>query len=45
MLWEHGTRERALDVPQKLHAATGIDAETLELLTRACKAILEEAER
>jgi len=38
-------RERALEVPQQLHAATGIDAETLALLTRACKAILEEAER
>ena len=38
-------RERAVEIPNKLHAATGIDAETLELLARACKAILEEAER
>jgi len=38
-------RERAVEVPQQLHEATGIDDETLALLTRACQAILEEAER
>jgi DNA-binding MarR family transcriptional regulator len=38
-------RERAVDVPAQLHAATGIDDETLALLKRTCEALIEEAPR
>ncbi|RKQ88082.1 DNA-binding MarR family transcriptional regulator [Solirubrobacter pauli] len=36
-------RERAETVPEQLYAATGIDAETLVALRRACQALIEES--
>lgn len=36
-------RERALAVPAQLHAATGIDPDTLVLLRRTCQALIEES--
>ena len=40
-----GLREQAVDIPARLHAATGIDDETLVTLRRACEALIEEAHR
>jgi MarR family transcriptional regulator, organic hydroperoxide resistance regulator len=36
-------RERALDVPAKLFADSGIDPETLAALRRTCQALIEES--
>lgn len=36
-------RQRAEAVPEQLYAATGIDAETLVALRRACQALIEES--
>ena len=41
----HDLRERAVEVPARLHEATGIDDETLATLKRACQALIEESQR